>query len=961
MDRETSSGDATGEAKYAALAELLAASGEQILFGVDCRRGVFTYASPRLAQLHGVTQARLEEDGLKLVLDERLDQVTARRLRRHVLRLCRKQPQSSFAASFEYPLRQPDGNDLWFSCSVQLVSDACGRPLRLSGLAVDVTAGLHADIAMRECEGAFRATMDALQVGVFVAQGGALRFVNACFRELFGYTEADCLDRLAPQDLVAPAARDGFAERLQRLSRGEKVSPYEVEGVGADGVAFPILFIGEQSVFEGMPAVVGTVIDLSRERRAERELKSVEKRYEALFEGAPDAILVVEASTAKIVAVNLAAQMLFLQSPNQLCGLDLRDLCPQVKEQVWARLSRAGWRQSAVAPFETEICNSAGGTVPVEVRSSSVETRGEQQHVQIVLRDITRHKRDELVLKRDACVFEASQEAILLTDAEQRILTVNSAFLEMTGYRTEDVLGRRPSMLRSGRHDRPFYDAMWAQINAAGRWQGEVWNRRRNGEIFPIWLRISVHRDDAGRVCNYVGVATDISERLASQESIRRLAFFDPLTSLPNRRLLQDRLDHELAVAEREQSQVALVFIDLDHFKKVNDTLGHSVGDQLLVEIAQRLQGCVRRMDTVARIGGDEFVVVLADAMREGAGEVARKVIETLSRPCQLGNHDISITPSLGISMYPQDGADFETLLKQADMAMYRAKEKGRNAFEFFACGMGTAMLADFTLENELRQALKAGQFVLHYQPKLHLGSGEIVGVEALIRWQHPVHGLVSPARFIPLAERSGLIEAIGDWVLFEACRQNRAWRDAGLPPLCVAVNISSVQFRSGQLEERIRQILEATGMPPGSLEIELTEGVVMSEAEGAIEALQRLSAMGIQIAIDDFGTGYSSLSYLKLFPIDRLKLDKSFVRDIAKDNGDRAIATAVIRLGHSLKLRVIAEGVEAADQLDALRQQGCDEIQGFHFSKPLLPDELFSLLKQQFSTGGVSCVNPSA
>ena len=311
--------------------------------------------------------------------------------------------------------------------------------------------------------------------------------------------------------------------------------------------------------------------------------------------------------------------------------------------------------------------------------------------------------------------------------------------------------------------------------------------------------------------------------------------------------------------------------------------------------------------------------------------------------------------------MYPQDGADFETLLKQADMAMYRAKEKGRNAFEFFACGMGTAMLADFTLENELRQALKAGQFVLHYQPKLHLGSGEIVGVEALIRWQHPVHGLVSPARFIPLAERSGLIEAIGDWVLFEACRQNRAWRDAGLPPLCVAVNISSVQFRSGRLEERIRQILEATGMPPGSLEIELTEGVVMSEAEGAIEALQRLSAMGIQIAIDDFGTGYSSLSYLKLFPIDRLKLDKSFVRDIAKDNGDRAIATAVIRLGHSLKLRVIAEGVEAADQLDALRQQGCDEIQGFHFSKPLLPDELFSLLKQQFSTGGVSCVNPSA
>ena len=941
------------------LAGLLAASGEHILFAVDCVRGVFTYASPRLARLHASSPAALATRGLAIVLDERLDRVTARRLQRHIIALCRGKPGARLCTAFDYPLRQDDGNDLWFQCTVHVVSDARGRPVSLSGLAVDVTAQLHGEVALREREGAFRATMDSLQVGVFVAQEGRIRFVNSCFLAMFGYSERECLERLMPLDLVVSEARACFADRLRRLDRGEVVDPCEIDAVRTDGGLFPLQFMGERSVFGGLPAIVGTVIDMSRERRAEEAYKSAIRQCEALFDGAPDAILVIDAASARVVAANLAAQVLFGMPSNHLHGVALDQLCPQVHQQAWPRLCGEAGRLSVVASFEADIRNADGERIPVEVRSSVVETQAGDLNVQIVLRDISRRKRDEMTLKRDACVFETSQEAILLTDAEQRIVTINSAFLEMTGYRAEDVLGKRPSMLRSGRQESVFYEAMWSQIASAGRWQGEVWNRRSNGEIFPVWLRISVHRDDAGRVCNYVGVSTDISERLASQESIRRLAFYDPLTGLPNRRLLQDRIGQLIAAAERESHQVAVLFIDLDHFKKVNDSLGHSVGDRLLVEVAQRLQTCVRRMDTVARIGGDEFIVVLSDATREGVCEVARKIIENLSRPCLLDGHELGITPSLGISLYPRDGSDFETLLKHADTAMYRAKDKGRNAFEFFACGMDATLLEDFLLENELRQALKLGQFVLYYQPKLSLCSGEIVGVEALIRWQHPVHGLVLPGRFIPLSERCGLIEAIGDWVLLEACRQNRIWQEAGLPPVCVAVNISSVQFRSGRLEAYIRQVLETTGMAPGSLEIELTEGVVMSEAEGAIETLQRLSAMGIQIAIDDFGTGYSSLSYLKLFPIDRLKLDKSFVRDIASDTGDRAIATAVIRLGHSLQLRVIAEGVEAADQLEALQQQGCDEIQGYHFCKPLPPGDFEQLLRQRLHLRENLCAKP--
>ena len=391
-----------------------------------------------------------------------------------------------------------------------------------------------------------------------------------------------------------------------------------------------------------------------------------------------------------------------------------------------------------------------------------------------------------------------------------------------------------------------------------------------------------------------------------------------------------------------------MLFIDLDQFKTINDSLGHSAGDQLLIEVARRLQACVRRMDTVARLGGDEFVVLLTEVTQQGAGDVARKILDVVARSFQFNEHELGVTPSLGISIYPQDGRDFETLLKHADTAMYRAKDAGRNAFQFFTQEMNAAALERLMLENSLRQGLERGEFILYYQPQIDVRSGCIVGAEALVRWRHPKIGLVPPGKFIPAAEISGLIVSIGEWVLRESCRQNRAWQDAGLPAITIAVNISSLQFRGGQLEANVRSVLAETGMPANYLELELTEGILMGGADETVETLRRMSDMGVKLAIDDFGTGYSSLSYLKRFPIDKLKIDQSFVRDIVHDPDDRAIANAVISMGHSLRLSVIAEGVEQQQQLEILINEGCDEVQGYYFSAPLPANEFSEVLRQQ-------------
>lgn len=555
-------------------------------------------------------------------------------------------------------------------------------------------------------------------------------------------------------------------------------------------------------------------------------------------------------------------------------------------------------------------------------------------------------KHAEQQLELTAKVFEQGGELIMIADAQGRLVRVNHAFTRITGYSAEEALGNTPSMLSSGKQDADFYRAMWATLNSEGHWQGEVWNRRKDGTLYPEWLSISRLLDASGEVTHYVGTGSDITQRKQDEEKIRMLADYDPLTGLPNRRLLRDRVALALAQAHRKGHSVTLIFLDLDRFKNVNDSLGHHVGDELLTQVASRLKAAVREQDTVCRMGGDEFVLLCPDTDAVGAGHLASKLLEELSRQYAIEGQDLSITGSLGIAMFPNDGDTFEALSMRADTAMYRAKQGGRNAFCFFAAGMQQQSARVLQLENALRRALDEGQLTQVYQPQVDMLTGAVVGVEALLRWNHPVLGPVSPAEFIPVAEDSGLIHTIGEWTLRNAVRQMRQWQEAGLPLQLVAVNLSAVQFRHPDLPDLVTRILEDEGLPAECLELELTEGVALEDPVGAIAIMARLHERGVRMSIDDFGTGYSSLSYLKRFHVYKLKIDQSFVRDLMDDKEDLAIVVAIIGLARSLGFLTIAEGVETEGQLELLRQHGCDEVQGYHFSRPLAADALAAFVR---------------
>ena len=559
-------------------------------------------------------------------------------------------------------------------------------------------------------------------------------------------------------------------------------------------------------------------------------------------------------------------------------------------------------------------------------------------------------------LQLSAQVFESSRDAITITDAQGTIITVNEAFTTTTGYPMAEAVGRNPRILQSGRHDKEFYRVMWASIQEHGHWQGEIWNKRKNGEIYPEWLKITAAKNPSQDTTNYIAVFSDISGDISAAERIQRLAYYDTLTDLPNRALLSDRLDLAIAHAKSSGYKCAVLFLDMDRFKNINDALGHSIGDQLLKSVATRLKECVREVDTVARMGGDEFVVVLDGAAETGSIlSVARKMLHSLSQPYEVEGHNIRATPSIGISVYPEDGTDGESLIMNADSAMYHAKENGRNDFKFFVSDMKTKVTEKLFIESDLRKALEHGQFVLYFQPQVDIRTGHIIGAEALIRWNHPTAGLISPAKFIPIAEESGLIIPLGEWILNEACRQNLAWQKAGLTPISIAVNLSAVQFRQPNLCQLIGRVLSDTGLDPHYLELELTEGLVMSNTDSAIATLNGFKEMGVHISIDDFGTGYSSLSYLKHFPIDYLKIDQSFIRDITANPDDAAITTAIINMAQGLNLRTIAEGVETAEQLKFLRLHSCDVVQGYYFSKPVPATEFADILQMSYLSKSVA------
>jgi diguanylate cyclase (GGDEF)-like protein/PAS domain S-box-containing protein len=834
------------------------------------------------------------------------------------------------------------------------------REGEVDGLLVPGAAGERL-FTLEGADRAYRLLVEEMGEGALtLAPDGVVLYANRRFAELLGrplrvVIGSHVSDWFALEGhatlaaLLAPdAATSGGAPRA------------ELDLLTAEGLRVPALLSVNRLVCEGeADAICMVATDLTWQRRTEAAVQAREilqgviesqrlteeslrvsvatlSLHDNALGAISQGVLIANAAGCTTYA-NRACEEMSGYSALEMAGrtasmMQGRDTDPAVVDAIRAAFD-------AAEPFHGELLNYRKDGTPFRNELSVTpvfDEHGIATQFVGVMRDVTaRWQADEQLLLA-AKLFEQSSEGFMITDADCRIVKVNPAFTAISGYTEADALGRNPSMLASGRHDPAFFGAMWAELGELGSWQGEIWNRRKDGSLYPEWLSISSVAGAADRVTHYIASFSDITHRKAADDRIRHLAHYDALTGLPNRALLQDRATLALKAARRSGESVALMFLDLDHFKHVNDSLGHDIGDQLLVAVAGRFKATLREPDTLCRMGGDEFVLLLPGTDATGAAHVAQKLTQLMQRPHHLGVHEITITPSIGIAMFPEDGPDFEVLARCADAAMYRAKQGGRNDFAFHTTEIQAQSARVLKIENALRRAIEHGELTMHYQPQTSRGGEEIRGAEALLRWHHPDLGWVSPAEFIPIAESSGLITAIGEWALRTAVQQLRTWTDRGLPPMMMAVNLSMVQFRQPNLATLVRGILDEAGVDPRYLELELTESVVSDDPVGAIDTMRRLHECGIRLSIDDFGTGYSSLSYLKRFRVFRLKIDQSFVQSIMEDPEDQAIVAAIIALAKSLGLQTIAEGVETRSQADYLRAQGCDEMQGYWFSRPL-------------------------
>ncbi|MDK9705278.1 MAG: EAL domain-containing protein [Sulfuritalea sp.] len=835
-----------------------------------------------------------------------------------------------------------------------------GKPFHVDGRIAgfittytDITERKKSELEIQRSNEVLKSILDNIPVGVSVADSD-LRMIawNELFKQLLDL----------PDQLFADP-RPAFESFIRHnASRGEYGSENVEQKIAeiVERARHPVAHVFERerpngTVLEirGVPLPGGGFVtiyaDITARKRAERELLSLHERFAMALKTVGVGIFDWDAEKNVLLA-DARVFEIFGVSPEGRDGLfnDWSDyLHPQDREQALGQIVASLRGTASDVKLAYRIIRPDGGIRYLEVHNHIVrDAGGRTQRLIGADFDVTARKETEERLLLTEKVFDNSPVAIVITDSENRIISVNEAFVTTTGYAEFEVLGLDPKILGSGQHDKEFFAAMWRSLNETDFWEGEILDRRKTGEIYPKWMTINVvhDREDPERI-HYVGIFSDITERKQAEQHIHHLAHHDALTGLPNRMALEARLTQSLAEADRNRRSVAVMFIDLDRFKFINDTLGHHVGDLLLIEVAQRLRRTVRASDTVARLGGDEFVVVLPALESPAvATTIASNIMAALGAPYLIEDKVLHSTPSIGVSIYPQDGGDVATVMKFADTAMYHAKESGRNGFQFFSPELNHVAVERLDMERQLREALRLGQFVLHYQPRLDQG-GRINGVEALIRWNRPGHGLELPGRFVPVAEESDLIVQIGEWVLATVVRQLRAWLDAGIPVPAVAINLSARQLRMADLPQRIAEALDRDAVPARLLEFEIAESATMASPERAGGVLRELRRMGIALAIDDFGTGYSSLSHIKHLPFHRLKIDRAFVAGIALDPGDLAIVRGTIALAHSIGLKVVAEGAETAEQFALLRSTGCDEFQGFHFSRPLPADELEAFL----------------
>ncbi|WP_320056333.1 EAL domain-containing protein [Desulfuromonas thiophila] len=686
--------------------------------------------------------------------------------------------------------------------------------------------------------------------------------------------------------------------------------------------------------------------DVTERRQAEAELEALRlelrrnlESYQELFDHSADGLVLRDFNGLLLMANQTYLRMVGY-SLEELLGTHCTLLCQRSNCNHFSDLLHNG-----VTRFECAHRHRDGSWVPVEVRSALVHFQGSQA-VLTSVRDIRERREREARLQLLSLVMENSSEGVLVTDSSGSIQAVNQAFSRISGYSEAEVLGQNPRLLQSGSHGPEFYQQLWQQLRQQGSWQGEIWNRAKSGENFPAWLQIRALCDEQGTLRHYVALFADLREAKAWEEKMLKLAQTDPLTGMANRVLLRDRLQQALKRASRKQVGVAVLAVGLDHFKKINDSLGHAVGDQVLVEIGQRLRDCVRAEDTFSRLSGDEFALLVCGLRNDEATQIAIKVLEAVRAPLQLDGMELFLSASIGIACYPDDGADDSALLENADRAMHQAKLQGRDRFCFFSSDFARRASEHFSIERHLRRAIEAGELQLYYQPQVSLADGRLVGAEALLRWQSAELGWVTPDRMIPVAESSGLILPIGQWVLATSCDLIRRHQAATGDWLRIAVNVSVRQFQTAGFVETVRQILQQSEVPPACLELELTESLMMNDVAQAIPLLEELHALGVALALDDFGTGYTSLAYLKRFPVDRVKLDRAFVTDIHRSRSDAALAQSLVAFASAMEFELVAEGIEEAVQHERLRQIGFAYGQGYLFAKPLPEAEFLALVR---------------
>ena len=785
------------------------------------------------------------------------------------------------------------------------------------------------------------------------ADNGRVVQTNLIAQQMFGYSAEEFLTKTAAE-LTHPDDREESRLRNEQLAKGLiNHLHFEKRYLRKDGSSFwAESRVATLKNAEGkVTRFVGSSIDLTEKMLAEASRREIETRYQHLFENMLEGyahclMLYREGIPDDFIYLDVNSKFEHLTGLKDVVGKRVSEVIPGIKASSGDLLETYGRVAKSGKPERLEYyLEKLGIWFSVSVYSPSPD------HFVAVFDNITERKKAEDELRIAAITFE-SNEGITVTDANAAIIRVNPTFTRITGYAPDEVIGRPLGMLGSTLQNEAFYAAIWKSVDQTGAWEGHLMDRRKNGDIYPLHLTLSAVRSKNGLVTNYVATFSDSSESQAAAEEIKHLAFYDFLTGLPNRRLLVDRLKQAMAVSVRNGKEGALLFIDLDDFKTLNDTQGHDIGDQLLQQVAKRLEACVREGDTVARFGGDEFVVMLeglSERSFEAAAQIeliGEKILSQLSQPYQLGEYSLHSTPSIGVTLFIDHKGTIDELFKQADIAMYQAKRAGRNTMRFFDPQMQQTLNSRAALEVELRNALQNRQFHLYYQIQVD-SSHRPLGAEALIRWVHPERGLVSPLQFIPLAEESGLILAIGKWVLEAACSQLREWqKDALTRELVLAVNVSAKQFQQADFVSQVQDILRRNAVNPKLLKLELTESMFLENIESMIATMNALKEVGVQFSLDDFGTGYSSLQYLKRLPLDQLKIDQSFVRDLLHDQSDRAIVRTIIAMARSLKLKVIAEGVEIAEQKQFLLDNGCANFQGYLFGKPVPIDQFAALLK---------------